>query len=162
MTLNDTWGFQSFDDGWKDTRTLVRMLIDAASKGGNFLLNVGPTAQGVIPAQSGSRLREMGDWMRVNGESIYGTRASPYGLPAWGRYTTKASARRVYAHVFDWPKDRRLALTGIRDRPAAAYLLADQKPLTVEQSADGWVVTLPTVRPSAISSVLVLETSATK
>ncbi|HKH90175.1 MAG TPA: alpha-L-fucosidase C-terminal domain-containing protein, partial [Gemmatimonadaceae bacterium] len=117
-------------------------------------------AQGVIPAQSGSRLREMGDWMRVNGEAIYGTRASPYGLPAWGRYTTKA--RRVYAHVFDWPKDRRLALTGIRDRPAAAYLLADRKPLTVEQSADGWVVTLPAVRPSAISSVLVLETSATK
>ena len=65
MTLNDTWGFQSFDDGWKDTRTLVRTLIDVASKGGNFLLNVGPTAQGMIPSQSVSRLREMGDWLRV-------------------------------------------------------------------------------------------------
>lgn len=157
MTLNDTWGFQSFDDGWKDTRTLVRMLIDAASKGGNFLLNVGPTAQGVIPSQSVSRLREMGDWMRANGEAVYGTSASPYGLPAWGRYTAKASAGRVYAHVFDWPKDRRLALTGVKERPSAVYLLADKKPLTVEQTADGWTVQLPVVKPSAISSVLVME-----
>ena len=110
MTLNDTWGFQSFDDGWKDSRVLVRTLVDVASKGGNFLLNVGPTAQGVIPWQSVSRLREMGDWIRVNGEAVYGTSASPYGLPAWGRYTTKPSAGRVYAHVFDWPRDRKLVL----------------------------------------------------
>jgi len=155
MTLNDTWGFQSFDDGWKDTRTLVRLLIDAASKGGNFLLNVGPTSQGVIPAQSVSRLREMGDWMRVNGEAVYGTSASPYGLPAWGRYTAKAG--RVYAHIFDWPKDRRLTLTGVKEKPRTVYLLADRKPLTVEQTADGWAVQLPQVRPSAISSVLVVE-----
>ena len=157
MTLNDTWGFQSFDDGWKDTRTLVRTLVDVASKGGNFLLNVGPTAQGVIPLQSVSRLREMGDWLRSNGESVYGTTASPYGLPAWGRYTAKASAGRVYAHVFDWPKDHRLVLTGVKGRPAAVYLLADKKPLTVEQSAEGWVVQLPAVGPSAIASVLVLD-----
>jgi len=158
MTLNDTWGFQSFDDGWKDTRTLVRLLVDAASKGGNFLLNVGPTAQGVIPPQSVSRLREMGDWMRANGEAVYGTTASPYGLPAWGRYTAKTSAGRVYAHVFDWPKDRRLTLTGVKAKPRAVYLLADRKPLVVEQAADGWTVQLPVVPPSAISSVVVLET----
>jgi alpha-L-fucosidase len=160
MTLNDTWGFQSFDDDWKDTRTLVRLLIDAASKGGNFLLNVGPTAQGVIPSQSVSRLHEMGDWMRANGEAVYGTTASPYGLPAWGRYTAKASAGRVYAHVFDWPKDRRLPLTGVKEKPRAVYLLSDRKPLVVEQAADGWTVQLPVVRPSAISSVLVLETGS--
>ena len=63
----------------------------------------------------------------------------------------------MYAHVFDWPKDRRLVLTGVKERPAAVYLLADRKPLTVEQSADGWAVQLPAVRPSAISSVLVLD-----
>jgi alpha-L-fucosidase len=157
MTLNDTWGYQSFDDGWKDSRTLVRLLIDAASKGGNFLLNVGPTAQGVIPSQSVSRLREMGDWMRVNGEAVYATSASPYGLPAWGRYTVNPSSGRVYAHIFDWPKDRRLVLTGVKSKPSAAFLLADKKPLEVEQTADGWAVKLPLVRPSAISSVLVLE-----
>ena len=63
----------------------------------------------------------------------------------------------MYAHVFDWPKDRRLTLTGVKEKPRTVYLLADKKPLTVEQTADGWVVQLPVVRPSAISSVLVLE-----
>ena len=160
MTLNDTWGFQSFDDGWKDTRTLVRTLVDVASKGGNLLLNVGPTAQGVIPAQSVSRLREMGDWTRANGESVYGTTASPYGLPAWGRYTARPSAGKVYAHVFDWPKSKRLALTGLTAKPRSVYLLADRKPLSVEEGEGGWNVSLPTVRPSAIDAVLVVETGA--
>jgi alpha-L-fucosidase len=160
MTLNDTWGFQSFDDGWKDSRTLVRTLVDVASKGGNLLLNVGPTSQGVIPWQSVSRLREMGDWMKANGEAVYGTTASPYGLPAWGRYTAKSSAGRVYASVFDWPKDGRLALTGVTAKPRAIYLLADKKPLAVEQAGDGWAVRLPKVPPSAIASVLVIETGS--
>src|SRR5947207_390851 len=97
MTMNDTWGFKSYDDDWKDTRTLVRTLIDVASKGGNFLLNVGPTADGLIPAPIVSRLSEMGEWMRRNGEAIYGTTASPYGMPAWGRYTAKPG--KVYAVV---------------------------------------------------------------
>jgi alpha-L-fucosidase len=158
MTLNDTWGFQSFDDGWKDTRMLVHTLVDVASKGGNLLLNVGPTSQGVIPAQSVSRLREMGDWTRANGESIYGTIASPYGLPAWGRYTARPSAGKVYAHVFDWPKSRKLPLTGVTAKPRTVYLLADRKPLPVEQGEGGWVVSLPTVPPSAIDAVLVVET----
>ncbi|HEV7992497.1 MAG TPA: alpha-L-fucosidase [Gemmatimonadaceae bacterium] len=155
MTMNDTWGFKSFDDGWKDTRTLVRTMIDAASKGGNFLLNVGPTSAGEIPPESVARLREMGKWMRVNGESIYATSASPVAAPTWGRYTSKAG--RVYAHVFDWPKDHRLALTGLTTKPRAAYLLADKKPLVVEQAGDGFVVTLPNVAPSSIASVVVLE-----
>jgi alpha-L-fucosidase len=157
MTMNDTWGFKSFDDGWKDTRTLVRTLIDAASKGGNFLLNVGPTSAGEIPMESVARLREMGKWMRENGESIYATSASPVAAPAWGRYTSKAG--RVYAHVFDWPKDHRLALTGLSAKPKSAYLLADKKPLEVEQSADGFVVKLPDVAPSSIASVVVVETN---
>jgi alpha-L-fucosidase len=156
MTLNDTWGFQSFDDGWKDTRTLVRTMIDAASKGGNFLLNVGPTAAGEIPPESVSRLQEMGRWMRANGESIYATTVSPYGAPAWGRYTA-GRAGRVYAHVFDWPKNGQLVLTGLTAKPRSVQLLTDRKPLAVEQTAEGFVVRLPGIKPSAISSVLVLE-----
>jgi alpha-L-fucosidase len=156
MTMNDTWGFKSFDDGWKDSRTLLRTMIDAASKGGNFLLNVGPTPTGVIPSESVSRLQEMGKWMRANGEAIYATTASPYAAPAWGRYTAKAG--RVYAHVFDWPKNGQLALTGVSVKPSAAYLLGDRKPLTVEKVGEDFVVRLPAVAPSSIASVLVLET----
>ena len=159
MTMNDTWGFKSYDDDWKDTRTLLRTLIDVASKGGNFLLNVGPTPQGLIPAPIVSRLSEMGDWMRTNGEAIYGTTVSPYGMPAWGRYT--AGKGRVYAHVFDWPKDGRLELTGVKEKPLRAYVLADGTPLTVDQpeTGGGFVVRLPAVPPSTIASVLVLEMS---
>ena len=158
MTMNDTWGYKRYDDAWKDTRTLLRTLIDVAAKGGNFLLNVGPTAAGEIPAESVARLREMGRWMHDNGESIYATTVSPYGQPAWGRYTRKAGT--VYAHVFDWPKDRALALVGVKEKPRSAYLLADHKPLAIEQSATGFVVRLPAVAPSSIASVVVLETDS--
>jgi len=159
MTMNDTWGFKSYDDDWKDTRTLVRTLIDVASKGGNFLLNVGPTAEGRIPAPIMSRLHEMGEWLARNGEAVYGTTVSPYGMPAWGRYTARQG--RLYAHVFDWPKDGRLELAGVRQQPLRAYLLADGKPLTIEQAetGGGFVARLPAVPPSTIASVLVLETS---
>ena len=153
--MNDTWGFKSFDDGWKDTKTLLRTLIDVASKGGNFLLNVGPTAAGQIPTESAARLREMGQWLRANGESVYATTVSPFDAPAWGRYTTGKG--RLYAHIFDWPKDGQLALSGVTTKPRAAYLLSDRKPLVVEQSGDGYVVRLPAVAPSSIASVLVLE-----
>ena len=155
MTMNDTWGFTSYDDGWKDTRTLLRTLIDVAAKGGNFLLNVGPTASGEIPPESRSRLREMGRWMRANGESIYATTTSPYGQPAWGRYTARGDT--VYAHVFDWPKDGRLMLAGVGRRPRAAYLLADRKPLAVEDGVGGHVIRLPAIAPSSIASVVVLD-----
>ncbi|MDB4889609.1 MAG: hypothetical protein JWL61_1464 [Gemmatimonadetes bacterium] len=155
MTMNDTWGFKSFDDGWKDTRTLLRTLIDVASKGGNFLLNVGPTAAGQIPTESAARLREMGQWLRANGEAVYATTVSPFDAPAWGRYTTGKG--RLYAHVFDWPKDGQLALTGVTIKPRAVYLLSDKKPLVVEQQGDGFVVRLPAVAPSSIASVIVLE-----
>jgi alpha-L-fucosidase len=158
MTMNDTWGFKSYDDNWKDTKTLLHTLIDVAAKGGNFLLNVGPTAQGLIPGPSVARLREMGEWMRSNGEAIYGTTVSPYGIPAWGRYTAKGS--RVYAHVFDWPKDGKLVLTGVKQRPARVALLIDGKPLTIEQTNAGFTVQLPAVPPSSIATVLVLESAA--
>ena len=155
MTMNDTWGFKSYDDDWKDTRTLLRTLIDVASKGGNLLLNVGPTAEGIIPAPSVNRLSEMGAWMRVNGDAIYGTNVSPYGQPVWGRYTTRGD--RVFAHVFDWPKDGRLELTGVKDAPTRAYLLVDKQALQIEHSASGVAIRLPPVPPSTIASVLVLE-----
>ena len=158
MTMNDTWGFKSYDDGWKDTRTLVRTLIDVAAKGGNLLLNVGPTAAGEIPPESLARLAEMGRWMRANGESIYATTTSPFGQPAWGRYTSRTG--KVYAQVFEWPTDGRVLLTGMRNRPTRAYLLADGKPLAVEEGADGIVVRVPAVAPSSISSVIVLEQAA--
>ena len=155
MTMNDTWGFKSYDDDWKDTRTLLRTLIDAASKGGNFLLNIGPTGEGAFPEPIASRLAEMGTWMQMNGESIYGTTVSPYGQPVWGRYTAKRNT--VYAHVFGWPKDGRLELTGIASLPTRAYLLADKQDLNITENGEVMTIHLPEVPPSTIASVVVLE-----
>ena len=91
MTMNDTWGFKSYDENWKSPETLVRQLVDAASKGGNYLLNVGPTARRTIPQPSVERLAAVGQWMQVNGEAIYGTTAGPFTTPLpWGRATSKA------------------------------------------------------------------------
>ena len=73
MTMNDTWGFKSYDNNFKSTQTIVRNLIDIASKGGNYLLNVGPTSEGIIPAPEVDLLKKVGEWMKVNGSSIYGT-----------------------------------------------------------------------------------------
>ena len=157
MTVNENWGFQSFDDNWKSPRQLVRTLIDIAAKGGNLLLNVGPNSLGEIPVESVTRLREMGAWMKVNGESIYATTVSPYGEPAWGRYTAKSGV--VYAHVFDWPKDLNLPLTGVKEKPTAAYMLADHKPVAIEQVGGSFIAKLPKRAPSSIASVLVLETA---
>jgi len=155
MTMNDTWGFKSYDDDWKDTRTLLRTLIDVASKGGNLLLNVGPTADGVLPTPILNRLGEMGAWMQVNGEAIYATTVSPYGQPPWGRYTAKGNT--VYAHVFDWPKNGRLELTGVAEAPSRAYLLADKQTLKIARTGGSVTVELPPVPPSTIASVIVLE-----
>lgn len=99
MTMNNTWGFRKDDHNWKSAQTLLRNLIDTASKGGNYLLNVGPTAAGRIPAPSVERLAEIGRWMSAHGESIYGTSASPLSAPSWGRFTAKGNV--LYALVFE-------------------------------------------------------------
>ena len=157
MTLNHTWGYKSWDDDWKDPRTLIRTLVDIASKGGNYLLNVGPMADGKIPEASVWRLREMGAWLKANGESVYGTSATPFAeQPAWGRFTRKPG--KLYAHVFEWPEDGKLVIPGVREAPDRVYLLADGKPLTVERTPAGLVVRLPASAPSFVDAVLVIET----
>ena len=161
MTMNDTWGFKSYDDNWKPVETLVRNLVDIASKGGNYLLNVGPTAEGLIPGPSVERLKTVGAWMKVNSESIYDTTASPFKAISWGRCTKKVcgDAATLYLHVFDWPKDGKLVVPGLKNAAECAYLLSDSKkaPLATAMSEDGLVVTLPGVAPDPVCSVVVLK-----
>jgi alpha-L-fucosidase len=160
MTMNDHWGYNAHDKNFKSTRELVRTLVDIASKGGNFLLNVGPTAEGLIPPESVERLAAMGRWMKVNGDAIYGTQASPIEAPPFGRVTCKpdGARTRLYLHVFDWPKDGALRLGGIGNELGRAWLLADPpKDLTVSREGADVVVTVPPGAPDADCSVVALE-----
>lgn len=158
MTMNDTWGFKSYDHNWKPLATLVTNLVDIASKGGNYLLNVGPTAEGEIPAESIKLLKEVGAWMKVNGEAIYGTHASPFKRLPWGRCTTKdAGAETVlYLHVFDWPADGRLVVPGLSNAVKSASVLATGTACTAEAGPNGVTITLPKDAPDAISSTVKL------
>jgi alpha-L-fucosidase len=160
MTMNDTWGYKSYDDNWKSTEDLLHKLVDISSKGGNFLLNVGPTAEGLIPAPSVERLAAIGKWMKVNSESIYGTTASPLGEVPWGRCTSMAG--KLYLHVFDWPANGKLEVSGLKNKVKKAYLLADKKEakLPVEQmSKEKIVITVPSKASDTIDTVIVLETN---
>lgn len=123
MTMNGHWGYNRHDKNFKSTRELIRMLVDIASKGGNYLLNVGPQANGEFPPESVQRLEEIGRWMAVNGAAIYGTQASPFAALPWGRCTQRGD--RLYLHVFDWPADGMLTVPGLGNEPRAVRLLAD-------------------------------------
>ncbi len=157
MTMNDTWGYKSFDKNWKSTQQLVRNLVDIVSKGGNYLLNVGPTAEGLIPEASVQRLAEIGRWMDVNAEAIYDTTASPFPQPSWGRFTKKPGF--LYAHVFEWPGDGQLQIPALKQNVAKASLLtaAGSQSLEVKQSETGIFVSLPAKPPSPIDSVVKLD-----
>jgi alpha-L-fucosidase len=160
MTMNHHWGYNRHDDDWKSSRDLIRMLVDIASKGGNYLLNVGPTADGLIPAESVRRLRDMGRWMKINGESIYGTSASPFDDLGWGRCTTRAGEETttLYLHVFDWPTEGTLVVPGIGNDPAGARLLANPaRSLSVTRHDSDLRVQLPGKAPDQVCSVVALD-----
>lgn len=160
MTMNGTWGFHKYDHNWKSPETLIRNLVDIASKGGNYLLNVGPTADGEIPAASVERLAAIGRWMKVNGESIYGTTASPIPAPPWGRITTKhgeGGTTTLYLHVFDWPGDGKLRVPGLKDNVRVARLLATGERVPAVADGTRVVVDLPHALADPIDTVIALE-----
>jgi alpha-L-fucosidase len=186
MTMNDTWGFKRNDNNWKSTATLIRNLCDIASKGGNYLLNVGPTSEGLIPEPSVERLAEVGAWMKVNGEAVYGTKPTPFGGEA-GQYSDTEKDRagrpkfvttwnwrctvkpgksflgiatrpgKIYVEIFNWPADRKLELPGLQSRVKRAYLLAGRQNVAVEQSNTGATLNLPETAPDQVASVICVE-----
>lgn len=157
MTMNTTWGYSEHDHAWKSTRTLLHNLVDIVSKGGNYLLNIGPKGDGSIPQESIESMQAIGKWMAANGESIYGTTASPFDKPAWGRYTAKPG--RLFVHVFDWPQDGKLQIPASDRRIARAYLLADpqKRSLKAESGSDSITIQVPSQAPDQNVSVVAVE-----
>jgi alpha-L-fucosidase len=133
-------------------------MVTIVSKGGNYLLNVGPTGRGIIPDPSIKILNRVGDWMQKNSESIYGTSPSPFPYElSWGYCTRKGS--RLFLHVFDWPENGQLSLKGLNNKIEKAYSLLDPaEALYVDRDeAGGLMIDLPAEPPDDINSVFVLE-----
>jgi alpha-L-fucosidase len=178
-TVNHTWGFKKDDTDWKTPEDITFKLVDIVSKGGNYLLNVGPTSQGIIPQASQDNLRAVGRWLKINGEAIYGAGPTPFGdelgtpdpaakdkqgnpvfhaKTAW-RCTTKPG--KIYIHLFEWPAGS-FELAKAPGKVKKAYLLGEKEHISakVQQQGDAVKVLLPAKAPGNIASVLVLEVPA--
>jgi alpha-L-fucosidase len=161
MTMGRHWGFNKRDT-FKTPRELVRNLIDIASKGGNYLLNVGPRPDGTFPQESVDILKNYSRWMGKFSESIYGTVASPLGAIPWGRCTAKevGGKWRLYLHVFDWPTDGKLRVPLVGNELSSAWMLEDGSRLRSRKVGSDIVIDVIDV-PRALkdddATVVVLE-----
>jgi alpha-L-fucosidase len=152
MTMNGTWGYRTKDTNWKSTAVLIKNLVDIASKGGNYLLNVGPKPDGTFPQESIQRLDEIGKWMKINGEAIYATQANPLEEVNWGRITAKENGTEtiLYLTVLDWPAGGKIEITGLNNQIKSAVLLAGGRSLKFTDN----VIILPASAPDSIASVI--------
>lgn len=155
MTINETWAYNMHDHNYKSAQFLIRALVEVASRGGNFLLNVGPQPDGVIQPEFQERLRAIGDWLAVNGESIYGTTYGPIQGVSSLRTTTKRET--IYVHIFDWPSSS-LQIPGLTTKVVAAHLLANGQPVKVRQTEQSIEIELPSQAPDPNVSVIAMKT----
>jgi alpha-L-fucosidase len=155
MTINNTWAYNLHDREFKSSQFLIRGLVEVASRGGNFLLNVGPQPDGIIQPEFQERLHAIGDWLGTNGDSIYGTTYGPIQGMAAARTTAKEN--KIFVHVFDWP-GAHLDISGLSPKVLAARLLATGQPLKFRQTEGKLQIDLPTQAPDPNVSVIALTT----
>ncbi|MBS7606054.1 MAG: alpha-L-fucosidase [Candidatus Bathyarchaeia archaeon] len=157
MTIDESWwGYHAGDRHLKSTLEIVRLLVRCVAGNGNLLLNVGPRADGSIPEAYKRRLRAVGEWLKRNGESIYGAGAAPFRAAHLGHVTAKGN--KVYVHVFYWPGKSEICIAGIKNRVTGARMLAADKTLPSEQREDRlFIKGLPKRPPDPIDTVIALE-----
>lgn len=153
-TINRAWGFNKTDRNFKSTRDLIQYLVRSAGFNANFPLNVGPTPNGKIQPEFVERLRLMGEWLRRNGEAVYGTRGGPISPRPWGVTTQKGN--KVYVHVLDWP-DPALLIPRLPARIKSAHFLKDGGKAEFAESDDGVLIRIPPRMVDEYDTVVVLE-----
>jgi alpha-L-fucosidase len=155
MTINNTWGYNKNDRNFKSAKTLIQHLVEVASKGGNFLLNVGPEPDGTIQPEFVDRLETIGKWLNVNGASIYDTTYGPLQSLPYGK--TTARGKTIFLHVFDWPNGD-LEVSGVHARVQQVTLLAAGKALQFSQQASQVTIHVPKKAPDPYVTVLEIVT----
>jgi alpha-L-fucosidase len=158
-TTNESYGYHKYDQSHKSPEHFIHLIANAASRGGNLLMNIGPMGDGQIDQKDLGILKAIGAWMIPNGESIYGTEASPLPLQSWGASTRKKN--KLYLHVFQWPADGKLIVGGLKSSILKAYALTDPAKTALKSKRINEldvVITLPEKTIDPINSVIVLET----
>jgi len=159
MTMRHNWGYDRTDDAWKSEKDIIEFLALCAARGVNLLLNVGPDPMGNILTEETERLKAAGEWMKVNGDAIYGTTPSPVDYDFWWGAMTQKD-QNVYLHVLEWKKEG-IEFNGIIGQPSKAYFLADKDktPLPLSYDANGHVtkIQLPEEAPDFRNTVIALE-----
>jgi alpha-L-fucosidase len=156
MTTNDTWGWHATDHRWKSREQIVRALVVCAAGAGNLLLNIGPKGDGSLPEPGVALLEAVGEWLGVNGASVYGTTRSPWLAHAYGVMTCTPS--RLYLHCFSWPGDGEIRLGFLASRATGGRLLAGGDTVTVHQRDDVLTVRdLPATPPDPIDTVIEID-----
>lgn len=159
-TTNESYGYSKYDKSHKPASHFIRLVANSASRGGNLLLNIGPKGDGEFDTKDQQILDSVGKWMDVNAESIYKTTKTPLPFQNWGVSTRKGNL--LYLQVFNWPKDGKLIVSGLKSDIKKAYLLSDAAKKSLAVKRTGWAdvqLAIPTTAPDMVSTVVVLETS---
>lgn len=156
MTLNGTWGFSKYDTNWKSTATVVDKLVDTASKGGNYLLNIGPDALGNIPEATTKVFTEVGEWLSVYGESIYGTDSNCFEkLPSGVRATTKDG--KVYLHLSKWSGNSVLSIPKLKNKIRGVKVMGTETEVSYTSLKDQLMLTLPEIEANPYDTVIEID-----
>ncbi|MBC7349910.1 MAG: alpha-L-fucosidase [Candidatus Aminicenantes bacterium] len=155
LTMNfNGWGYNHYETEFRSGPQLIRQLIEIASKGGNLLLNIGPRPDGTIQPEFVERLKQIGHWLKVNGEAIYGTEPSVFEkLPFFGRCTVKGN--RLFVHIMGWPQEKKIILPGLKNRVQKVYFLANREKLSYSSKGNDVTIKLPDQAPDPVATVVV-------
>jgi alpha-L-fucosidase len=157
-TTNESYGYHKYDLSHKPVSHFVQLMAKAAARGGNVLMNIGPKGDGLIDAKDQEILLGIGKWLEVNGESIYGSERSPLPVQSWGE--SSSNGKKLYLHVFDWPRDGKLVLGGLKNPIRSAYLLSDPRRKSLQSrqlNSSDVVIRVPRRAPDPADSVVVVE-----
>lgn len=153
-TINNSWGFDLKDNRNKSRKDLIQYLVKAAGYNANFLLNIGPMPNGKIQPDHVALLKQMGEWLARNGETIYGTKGGPLTARDWGVTTQKGN--RVFVHILDW-QDESLLIPSWGQKVRSAKLFADGSAVKFTQNDYGIVVTVPKAKMDDVDTIIALE-----